>query len=216
MARRDLRTVALYDVLPALAVAVVMAADIFQWSGSEQPTNAQRLSYLAVSVLALTGLLLRRRAPLVVLITLVVVYKAWVYLFFPPGVQIPFSPVLIVPILSYNTGAHTRGRHALIGAAVLALFIVSGMWGLVRGHPTGNELTFGAVLTVAWLIGKGMQRYGDLTNSLRVQAHQLECCARLTTRSSSRRNRGWRISLIWSIKSGKPVCVLGSTSKEIE
>jgi signal transduction histidine kinase len=48
------------------------------------------------------------------------------------------------------------------------------MWTMVQGHPTGNELTFGAVLTVAWLIGKGMQRYRDLTNALRVQARQLE------------------------------------------
>lgn len=174
MARRDLRSVALYDILPALTVAAVVAVDIFQWTGSGHPTNAQRLSYVVVSVLAVTAMLLRRRAPLAVLVTVVVVYKSWVYLFFPPGVQIPFSPILIVPILSYNTGAHARGRHALIGAAVLALFIASGMWTLVQGHPTGNELTFGAVLTIAWLIGKGMQRYRDLTNSLRVQARQLE------------------------------------------
>src|ERR1700694_772831 len=171
MARRD---VALYDVLPALAVAIVMSVDIFQWTGNANPTNAQRLSYLAVSVVAFAGMLLRRRAPLLVLVTLVVVYKAWVYLFFPQGVQIPFSPVLIVPILSYTTGAHTRGRRALLGATVLALFFASGLWTLVQGHPTGNELTFGAVLTVAWLIGKGMQRYRDLTISLRAQARQLE------------------------------------------
>ena len=172
--RRDLSSVALYDILPALAVAVVMSVDIFQWTGSQPPTNAQRLSYVAVSVLAVTGMLLRRRAPLVVLVAVVLIYKLWVYLFFPPGVQIPFSPVLIVPILAYNTGAHTRGRQAFVGAAVLAAFIAWSMWTMVQGHPTGNELTFGAVLTVAWLIGKGMQRYRDLTNSLRVQARQLE------------------------------------------
>ena len=174
IARRDLGTVALYDVLPSLAVAAVMTVDIFQWSGSEQPTNAQRLSYLAVSVLALTGLLLRRRAPLFVLIALVVVYKAWAYLFFPPGVQIPFSPVLIVPILAYNAGAHTRGWRTLAGVAVLVLFFGPWIWNVLRGQQTGNELTFGAVLTVAWLIGKGMQRYRNLTTSLRAQARQLE------------------------------------------
>jgi signal transduction histidine kinase len=151
-----------------------MAVDIIQWTGSRQPTNAQRLSYLAVSVLALTGLLLRRRAPLVVLITLVVLYKAWAYLFFPPGVQIPFSPVLIVPILAYNAGAHTRGWRTLAGVAVLVLFFAPWIWNVLRGQQTGNELTFGSVLTVAWLIGKGMQRYRDLTTSLRAQARQLE------------------------------------------
>jgi signal transduction histidine kinase len=151
-----------------------MAVDIIQWTGSRQPTNAQRLSYLAVSVLALTGLLLRRGAPLVVLIALVVIYKAWAYLFFPPGVQIPFSPVLIVPILAYNAGAHTRGWRTLAGVAVLVLFFAPWIWNVLHGQQTGNELTFGSVLTVAWLIGKGMQRYRDLTTSLRAQAIQLE------------------------------------------
>jgi signal transduction histidine kinase len=175
MAQRDLRAVALYDVLPSLAVAAVMAVDIIQWTGSQQPTNAQRLSYLTVSVLAFIGVLLRRRAPLIVLITVVVVYKAWAYLFFPAGVQIPFSPVLIVPILAYNTGAHTRGWRTFVGVAALMLFLAPQIWNVLSGQQTtGNELTFGSVLTVAWLIGKGMQRYRDLTISLRAQARQLE------------------------------------------
>ncbi len=174
--RRDLRTIALYDLLPALAVAAVAAVDVAQWTGSRQPTDAQRLSYLVVSVLGLTGLLLRRRAPLAVLVVLAVLFKAWGLVFFPGDVQIPFSPVLIILVLGYNTGAHTRGRRALVGAVVLAVFVASGIWVVVQGRQRlgDTQLPFGVVMTVAWLIGKGMQRYRDLTASLRAQALQLE------------------------------------------
>jgi signal transduction histidine kinase len=174
MTRRDLRTAAIYDLLPVLAVAALTLGDFFQWTGSEQPTNAQRLSYLAVSVLGLGGLLLRRRAPLVVLVTLAVVFKAWDYLFFPPTVQIPFSPFLIMLILGYNTGAHTRDRRALIGVAVLLLFMASTLRNIAEGLQLGNQAPGWVAMTVAWLIGKGMQRYRDLTTSLRAQARQLE------------------------------------------
>jgi hypothetical protein len=76
MTRRDLRSAVLYDVLPVIAVAALAAVDIFQWTGGEQPTNARRVSYLAVSVLGLIGLLLRRRAPLAVLALLAVTFKS--------------------------------------------------------------------------------------------------------------------------------------------
>ena len=59
---------AVYDLLPALAVAGVAAVDIAQWTGSRQPTAAQWLSYPVVVVLGLAGLLLRRRAPLAVVV----------------------------------------------------------------------------------------------------------------------------------------------------
>ena len=172
--RRDLRSAAVYDLLPVAAVAVLIAGDIFQWTGGEQPTNAQRLSYLAVSMLGLVGLLLRRRAPLVVLVTLAVMFKAWDFLFFPPATQIPFSPFLIMLILAYNTGAHTRDRSALVGAAVLLLFMASGLRNIVEGQPLGNQAPGWVVMTVAWLIGKGMQCYRLLTTSLRAHARQLE------------------------------------------
>jgi hypothetical protein len=125
MTRRDLRTAAVYDLLPVVAVAALTLGDIFQWTGSGQPTNAQRLSYIAISLVGLVGLLLRRRAPLAVLVALAVVFKVWNYLFFAPTAQIPFSPFLIILILAYNTGAHTRDRRALVGVAVLLLFMAS-------------------------------------------------------------------------------------------
>jgi len=174
--RRDLQTVVAYDLLPVLAVAAVAAVDIAQWTGSRQPTDAQRLSYLAVAVLGLAGLLLRRRAPLAILAILAVLFKAWGLLFFPRDVQIPFSPVLMILVLAYNAGAHTRGRRALAAGAVLVLFAASGVWVAVQGgHKVGdNQLPLAVVMTVAWLIGKGMQRYRDLTASLRAQTFQLE------------------------------------------
>ncbi len=172
--RDDLRTIALYDLLPALTVAGLAAVDIVQWTGSGQPTNAQRFSYLAVLVLGFIGLLVRRRAPLVVLVTLAVVFKAWDHLFFAPTAQIPFSPFLIMLVLSYNTGAHTRNRKAVVGAVVLLLFMASGIWNQIEGRQLGQQLNGWVVVTVAWLIGKGMQRSRDLTTSLRAQARQLE------------------------------------------
>jgi len=174
--RRDLQAVAVYDLLPALAAAAVATVDIAQWTGSRQPTDAQRLSYLVVAVLGLAGLLQRRRAPLAILAILAFVFKGWGLLFFPRDVQIPFSPVLMILILAYNAGAHTRGRRALAGAAVLALFVASGFWVVVQGRQKmgDNQLPFAVVMTVAWLIGKGMQRYRDLAASLRAQTLQLE------------------------------------------
>jgi signal transduction histidine kinase len=176
LTRRDLRAMALYDLLPALAAAAVVAVDLAQWTGSRQPTEAQRLSYPVVAALGLAGVLLRRRAPLAVLVTLAVVFKGWGFLFFPRGVQIPFSPVLIILILTYNTGAHARGRRAVLGAGVLALFAATGLWvSIIQRQKIGDsQLPFAVVVTVAWLIGKGMQRYRDLTASLRAQALQLE------------------------------------------
>jgi signal transduction histidine kinase len=166
---------ATYDLLPAVAIAAVAAVDAFQWTGGQQPTNPQRWSYLAVSVLAVIGMLFRRRAPLLVLITLAIVFRAWGFTFFPPGAgQIPFAPVLVMPVLAYNTGAHTRGWRALVGAAALVLFVASGFLTLLRGEQLGNQLPFTVIMAVAWLIGKGLQRYRDLTTSLRAQAIQLE------------------------------------------
>ena len=173
--RRDLQTVVAYDLLPVLAVAAVAAVDIAQWTGSRQPTDAQRLSYLAVAVLGLAGLLLRRRAPLAILAILAVLFKAWGLLFFPRDVQIPFSPVLMILVLAYNAGAHTRGRRALAAGAVLVLFAASGLWIVVQGgQKLGDQLPLAVVMTVVWLVGKGMQRYRDLTASLRAQTFQLE------------------------------------------
>jgi signal transduction histidine kinase len=166
---------ATYDLLPAVAIAAVAAVDAFQWTGGQQPTNPQRWSYLAVSVLAVIGVLFRRRAPLLVVITLAIVFRAWGFIFFPPGAgQIPFAPVLVMPVLAYNTGAHTRGWRARAGAAALVLFVASGFLTLLRGEQLGNQLPFTVIMAVAWLIGKGMQRYRDLTTSLRAQAIQLE------------------------------------------
>jgi signal transduction histidine kinase len=173
--RGDLRTRATYDLLPALAIAAVAAVDTFQWTGGQQPTNSQRWSYLAISVLAVIGMLFRRRAPLVVVVTLAIVVRAWGFIFFPLGAgQIPFAPVLIMPVLAYNTGTHTRGWRALVGDAVLVLFVASGFLTLLRGEQLGNQLPFAVIMVVAWLIGKGTQRYRDLTTSLRAQAIQLE------------------------------------------
>lgn len=172
--RNELQTIALYDLLPALAVTGLAAVDILQWTGSGQPTNAQRFSYLAVLVLGFIGLLFRRRAPLAVLATLAVAFKAWDYLFFAPAAQIPFTPFLVLLVLSYNTGAHTRNRKAVVGAVVLLLFMASGIWNQIEGRQLGQQLGGWVVVTVAWLIGKGMQRYRDLTTSLRAQARQLE------------------------------------------
>jgi signal transduction histidine kinase len=45
---------------------------------------------------------------------------------------------------------------------------------LLRGEQLGNQLPFAVIMVVAWLIGKGTQRYRDLTTSLRAQAIQLE------------------------------------------
>jgi signal transduction histidine kinase len=174
MARRELRFVVLYDLLPAIAVAALMVVDTFQWTGGAPPTNAQRTSYLAVSVLGLAGLLLRRRAPLAVLVILAFTFKIWDFLFFPPGGQIPFSPFVIMLILAYNTGAHTRKRRALVGVAVLLLFLASGIRNVLEGQQLGNQLPSWVFLAAAWLIGRGMQRYRDLTISLRSQARQLE------------------------------------------
>jgi signal transduction histidine kinase len=174
MTRRDLRSAVLYDVLPVIAVAALAAVDIFQWTGGEQPTNARRVSYLAVSVLGLIGLLLRRRAPLAVLALLAVTFKTWDYLFFPPGAQIPFSPFVIMLILAYNTGAHTRDGRAKVGVALLLLFIASGIRNVIEGQQLGNQLPSWVFMAIAWLIGKGMQRYRDLTVSLQAQARQLE------------------------------------------
>jgi signal transduction histidine kinase len=174
MTWRDVRTAAVYDLLPVVAVAALIVGDLFQWTGSGQPTNAQRLSYLAVSVVGLVGLLFRRRAPLVVLVTLAVVFKAWDYLFFLPTEQIPFSPFLIMLILAYNTGAHTRDRRALVGVAVLFLFMASGLRNVLEGLQLGNQAPSWVAITIAWLIGKGMQRYRHLTTSLRAHARQLE------------------------------------------
>jgi signal transduction histidine kinase len=172
--RDELQTIALYDLLPALAVTGLAAVDILQWTGSGQPTNGQRFSYLAVLVLGFIGLLFRRRAPLAVLATLAVAFKAWDYLFFAPAAQIPFTPFLVLLVLSYNTGAHTRNRKAVVGAVVLLLFMASGIWNQIEGRQLGQQLGGWVVVTVAWLIGKGMQRYRDLTTSLRAQARQLE------------------------------------------
>jgi signal transduction histidine kinase len=171
---RNLRSEVVYDLLPVVAVAALAAVDIFQWTGAEQPTSAQRVSYLAVSVLGLIGLTLRRRAPLAVLAVLAITFKAWDFLFFSPRAQIPFAPFVIMLILAYNTGAHTRNRRAQVGVALLLLFIASGIRNVIEGHQLGNQLPSWVFMAAAWLIGKGMQRYRDLTASLRVQARQLE------------------------------------------
>jgi signal transduction histidine kinase len=76
--------------------------------------------------------------------------------------------------LAYNTGAHTRGWRALVGGGGLVLFTASGFLTVLRGEQLGNQLPFAVIMAVAWLIGKGMQRYRDLTTSLRAQAIQLE------------------------------------------
>jgi signal transduction histidine kinase len=174
MTRRDLRPAVLYDILPVVAVGALAAVDIFQWTGGEQPTNAQRVSYLVVSVVGVIGLVLRRRAPLAVLAILAVTFKTWDYLFFPPGAQIPFVPFVMMLILAYNTGAHTRNRRAQVGVALLLVFIASGLRNVIEGHQLGNQLPSWVFMAAAWLIGKGIQRYRDLTVSLRAQARQLE------------------------------------------
>ena len=173
IARRELRTAALYDLLPALGVGAVMAVDLFQWTGNRQPTYAQGVSYLAVSVLGFVGLLLRRRWPLLILATIAIALKIWSDRFFPPGVQIPLSPIVVMLVLAYSTGAHTRGRKSWAGAVVLMLFFASLLWTQIETRQP-NQPQGPIVMTIAWLIGKGVRHYRDLTAALLAQTLQLK------------------------------------------
>lgn len=169
--RGEIIEVGVYDLLPALAIVGITA-----FLTLTQPGSTSVRTYLGISAavgLTVVGLALRRHFPLAVLTFLAVTYVFLDLTFFPTSAQEPFAVYLAILVVAYNTGSQTRGRRAAVGAVVLLLFIGAvAVQMLIQGRAGDAFLTL-ILMAAAWTIGRGLQRYRDLTSRLRAQAAQL-------------------------------------------
>jgi signal transduction histidine kinase len=160
----------------ALAVALAVGIELEVWASS--PANLEvRGGRAALAVVALfipLPLAWRRRAPLLVLATMLVAF-AFAFLLITRGDGSPLSALLAFLIALYTVGAQTDGRRAVIGlaggeAAIVAIdFAFGGVFQDVGVRP---GVWF--VLAVAWGIGREVRRRRLEIRRLRDRAAELE------------------------------------------
>jgi signal transduction histidine kinase len=162
MTRRDvllrLRRLALDWAAPA-AILVIGIVNVGQHPHSvEYPgPPARHLAFLAVAV---AGLGVRRRAPLLApCLTIVVV--TWWTTFWPVGTQGPFEGFLLMVGAAYSLGTIHERRKLAIGAGVLGAWFVLGLAvGLVGGRA-GDVVPMAVWLAVGFGVGYFVSRRAE-------------------------------------------------------
>ena len=139
MTRRDLlvrlRRVAL-DWAAPVAILVIGIVNVSQQPHSvEYPGPPAR--HLAFLVVAVAGLGLRRRAPLLAPCLTIVVVTWWTTLW-PVGTQGPFEGFLLLIGAAYSLGTLKERRKLAIGAGLLVAWFAAGLMVGLFGSRTGD------------------------------------------------------------------------------
>ena len=159
MTRRDLlvrlRRVAL-DWAAPVAILVIGIVNVSQQPHSvEYPGPPAR--HLAFLVVAVAGLGLRRRAPLLAPCLTIVVVTWWTTLW-PVGTQGPFEGFLLLIGAAYSLGTLKERRKLAIGAGLLVAWFALGlMVGLVGGR-SGDVVPLAVWLAVGFGVGYLIRR----------------------------------------------------------
>ncbi len=154
MTSRDLalrlRRVALDWVVPTVILLIGMV------NVSQQPHSvaypgppARHLAFLAVAV---AGLGLRRRAPLLAPCLTIAVVTWWTTLW-PVGTQGPFEGFLLMVGAAYCLGSLQEHRKLAIGAAILAAWFVIGLFVDVVGGRAGDVAPIAVWLAIGFGVG---------------------------------------------------------------
>jgi signal transduction histidine kinase len=166
MERRDLalrlRRVALDWVAP-LAILGIGIVDV---SGSPHSLDypGPPVRHLAFMVVAAALLGVRRRAPLVAPCLVIAVVTWWTFLW-PAGTQGPFEGFVLMVGAAYCLGSVKDRRKLAIGAGVLAVWFVGGLFVDLVGGRSGDVAPIAVWLAVGFGVGYLISRRTE-------QAHQ--------------------------------------------
>ena len=141
---------ALPFVLMAAAVAEILLVH----------PDYNRALFLPLAVILPLSLLARRRHPLAVLALSI---AAWVVIDTnSPINEDPLALALVLVVAVYSVGAHTSGRHAVVG---LALVVAVGLAGTIGDANEGtfmdllgNAIFFFTIFGGLWLSGRAIRR----------------------------------------------------------
>jgi signal transduction histidine kinase len=154
MERRDLALrlsrVALDWVAPLaiLAIGLVNVANHPRSTAYPGPP-ARHIAFLVVAVVLLG---VRRRAPLVVPCLVIAVVTAWTWLW-PAGDQGPFEGFVLLVGAAYSIGTVRDRRRLAIGAGVLVVWFVVGLFIGVVGGRVGDVAPIAVWLAVGFAVG---------------------------------------------------------------
>ncbi len=136
-------------------------------------------------------LVVRRRWPLVALVTFAVVQSVWFWALFPVDQQLPLVPFVQLLIVVYTAGAYTDGRAARAAVVVVALGIVSDLPTVLAGKPVGEVAGPDVALLVAFTFGlvfAGLRHRADEQEqrAVRAEREQLEAAERAAAEERAR------------------------------
>jgi signal transduction histidine kinase len=119
-----------------------------------------RAIFLPLAVLLPASLTQRRRRPLAVLALNIL---AWVVIDLnSPLNEDPLALALCLVVATYSVGAHTHGRRALVGAALVASIAIAGTIGDANEGTVidllGNAIFFFTIFGGLWLAGRAIRR----------------------------------------------------------
>jgi signal transduction histidine kinase len=160
----------------ALALTVGIELEIRANAPSGLTVHGGKAALEAAAVLITLPLAWRRRAPLVVLATILAAFAAIVLVLVANNPGSPLSALIALGVAFYSVGAHTEGRRALVGgaagvAAVAAIdYLAGGVFQSEGGVRPGAWL----LLVLAWQAGSEMRRRRAELGSLRARTVELE------------------------------------------
>jgi signal transduction histidine kinase len=150
-----LRRIAL-DWLVPVAILALGLSNVSQHahSASYPGAPARHVVFLVVAV-ALLGV--RRRAPLVIPILVLVVASAWTFLW-PPDAQGPFEGFVLLVGAAYCLGSGRDRRRLQIGGGVLVVWFLAGLTMGIVGGRAGDIAPLGVWLAASFAVGYLLSR----------------------------------------------------------
>jgi signal transduction histidine kinase len=143
------------DVVLAVGLATLAEAELFLLS-----VDYERSLFVPLMLLVPLALIWRTRWPLA---SLTLDAAAWVVIdLYTPANEDPLTLAIVLAIAVYSVGAHTRGRRAAVGAALvsgMALLATFADWN--NGSLVdllGNLIFFAGMFGGTWLAGWAMRR----------------------------------------------------------
>lgn len=130
---------------------------------------------MAVVVLLALPVVWRRRAPMLAFVVFAVAGSAWLDALYGAHSNLPFEPFLVLLILVYSAATHVPAARQRLVLAVLGALYLSEFVLLLAGLKGWGNVVPGLVFaSIAYALGRGLQRRTAHAGALERRAQELE------------------------------------------
>jgi signal transduction histidine kinase len=169
---RNRRLWLLGDGALALVLAVSSLLELFATNDPQAHWGGRGPLQVLLALAVTLPLLVRVRVPIAVLLTVV---AGVVVLDALASAHPSFEPFAAMVIAVYSLGAHTSGRRARVGVALLAvLAVAAAVASAATGHSVAGLLSPGFWLLAAWVVGRIIRGWRARTLELEALTRELE------------------------------------------